>query len=254
MKRILLVFLICFLILPILGCESRSYLETPTEQPKTEVILNERQKTILAEQGLPTEYEQLPGHQQRAIVAIEEMLLYAEDKYGQPFSYAGYAPAGPMEPEQLQAYPSNGFMERDCFTVIRKKGQFQDDFLTVAVKPYFTSYLCDHFQKFLPDTEMKLYARITKTTLTEIPTEETNLDGKVAGAIYIFLDGETCSIEKANDFQAQVIDFLYEHQLYGMVDVVLLKAGKLDYLSEFNFIDYFGSDSCDSRQSISIQR
>ncbi len=49
---------------------------------QSDVLLNERQKEILVARGLPTEYDELTSSQKKVIVAIEEMLVHAENKYG----------------------------------------------------------------------------------------------------------------------------------------------------------------------------
>lgn len=253
-KKSMLYLMTAFLILlaELCGCSTQ---RVDTSKPiKPEIALNERQKNILAEQDLPTEYEQLPSHQKRAIVAIEEMLTYAEDKYGMPFCYAGYAEAGPMEKENLQAYPADGFMAVDCFTITKTADGYEDDFLNVAAVPAFTDYLTRQFQAFLPDAEMQIYPNITNTTLQEVPHKDTVFDGKVSSSLYIFLDGATCTQADFDAFQTQCAAFMQEHELYGFAKIVLLKPETLIYVSRFNYTDYFSEETCDRMETISVQR
>ncbi len=242
---------LCLLLLGLCGCAS-SRTESHENQ-KPEVTLSQRQKNILAEQGLPTEYDALPPHQQRAIVAIEEMLLYAEDKYDLPFSYAGYTEAGPMEKEHMRAYPTSGYMATDSFTITKTEAGYEDDFIAVATAPHFAAYICENLEVFLPNTEVKVYAEITNTSLTEVPAGETDFDGNVAGILWIFVDGAACSEENLEAFQTQVADFLHEHELCGMAEVILLKEGQLANLSAFNFTDYLSPEHYDSRETLYIK-
>lgn len=247
-----LIAALLILIIGICGCAANH--ADPTDEKEPEVTLSERQKDILAEQGLPTEYDALRPHQQRAIVAIEEMLLYAEDKYDLPFSYAGYTEAGPMEKEHMRAYPTSGHMAVDSFTITKTEARYEDDFVAVASSPYFASYVRENLKSFLPNSEVKVYAEITDTSLTEVPTAETVFDDKVASSLCIFVDGATCTVEDFESFKLQYADFMRQHRLYGMTQVILLKEGNLIYLSEFNYTDYLSADYFDSRDTISIQR
>lgn len=253
MKKSAVFFLLTTLcLLGICGCAANHTNSPDTQEP--EVTLSERQKSILSEQGLPLEYTELPPHQQRAIVAVEEMLSYAEDKYDMSFSYAGYTAAGPMEKEHMNAYPTAGHKEVDCFTITKTGEGYEDDFIAVATAPYFASYIHKSIQPFLPDTGIKVYAHITRASLSEVPTEETCFDGKIGSALYVFVDGESCPLENMEQFQAQLEAFLYEHELYGSVEVTLLKERNFLHLSKFNFADYFSSDCYDSRETIYIRR
>lgn len=247
-----LITALIILVIGVCGCTMNHTDLQNNKEP--EVTLSERQKNILSEQGLPTEYAQLSPHQQRAIVAMEEMLLYAEEKYDMPFSYAGYTAAGSMEKEHMQAYPTSGHMETDTFTITKTKDGYEDDFLSVAATPYFTSYLTEQFKAFLPETDIKVYGKITKTSLQEMPAEDTVFDGKVSSSLCIFVDGATCSEESFETFKTQYVDFMREHQLYGMAEVVLLKEGNLVYLSRYNYMDYLSQTYYESRDTVSIQR
>ena len=240
------------LVIGVCGCMKKQTDDQSNNESK--VTLSERQKNILAEQGLPTEYDALPAHQQRAIVAIEEMLSYAEDKYDMAFSYAGYAEAGPMEEEHMRAYPSSGHMAVDSFTITKTENGYEDDYIRVAAVPCFTEYLTGQLKAFLPEVEIQVYGKITKTTLAEIPTAETDFDGKVSSSLCVFVDGATCTPEEFETFKAQYADFMQEHQLYGMAEVVLLKEGKLVYLSRYNYTDYLSEEVCYSRDTVSVQR
>ena len=76
---------------------------------KTKVVLNDRQKEILAKQGLPTDYYELTSAQQGAITAIEDLLVYLEETHNEEFtSHGRYWPPRSGDPEHIDAYCSNG--------------------------------------------------------------------------------------------------------------------------------------------------
>ena len=92
MKRNVGFGLIVSLIILMMGvCGSTMNNSDLPSNTESKVFLTQRQKDILTEQGLSTEYTELSASQQKAIVAIEEMLSYAEKKYKTSFSYAGYS-------------------------------------------------------------------------------------------------------------------------------------------------------------------
>ena len=218
--------IVCSLILMIgvCGCTmNNSDLPSNTE---SEVSLNQRQKDILTEQGLSTEYMELSASQQKAIVAIEEMLVYVETKYNTSFSYAGYSAQSSLEKEHMRAFPTSGDMETDSFTITKTETGYEDDYINVAANEIYVAYLCDGIKTILPDTEIKVFAEITKTSLDEVPTVDTDLQGKVESSLWIFIDGATFSGQDLTEFKASFNDYLTEHQLYGMVQIILLTDGK----------------------------
>lgn len=52
--------------------------------------LNERQKKIMEQEGLSTDFDQLSQRQQEAAIKIEMLMTYLEDKYDKEFVYEGY--------------------------------------------------------------------------------------------------------------------------------------------------------------------
>ena len=117
---------------------------------KSELVLNERQKEILEEAGLSTNPEELTSSQKRAIVAIDEMLCEVENKYNISFSYSGYIAPGPLENEQLIAYPADGNEEEDSFTVTRTKVDgkysYEDEYVNVVAKRRYMTYILEYCQ------------------------------------------------------------------------------------------------------------
>ncbi len=74
--------------------------KAPEAPVHTDPVLNERQKDILESKNLPTDYDQLSVSQQNAILAIEALLQYAENKYpDETFTFTGeYTPNPEWKP------------------------------------------------------------------------------------------------------------------------------------------------------------
>ncbi|WP_040214971.1 hypothetical protein [Clostridium polynesiense] len=113
-------------VLVLSGCDSiikeiGEAFSRPSEREKVEIVLTERQKQILYDSGLSTDYDSLLQSQKSAIIAIEEMLQAVEKKYGMEFAYSGYTDATPLENETLWAYPKGGDPSTDSFSVQRSE-------------------------------------------------------------------------------------------------------------------------------------
>ncbi len=97
------------------------------------IELNERQKTICEDLGLPTSYDELTPGQKVNIVRIEQLLSYLDTKYGTTFHYVGYyQPTFNMD-EKLEAY-SDAFNEYEFTTLeISKDSTYTDNYpFTIA--------------------------------------------------------------------------------------------------------------------------
>lgn len=116
------------------------------------------------------------------------------------------------------------------------------------------SYVCDGIKTILPDTEIKVFAEITKTSLAEVPTVDTELQGKVESSLWIFIDGATFSGQDLNEFKAIFNDYLIEHQLYGMIQLVLLKDGKIVYPTKYNYTDYLSEEQYIVREMLYVNK
>lgn len=237
--RLGIISMVAFLMIGVCGCTMKQA-ELP-QNTESGYALNERQKSILEEMELPTEYEELLPSQKRAIVAIEEMLQYAEDKYGISFSYRGYiAPSvfSPLEVERTHAYPTSGDRDRDWFTIKKTDDGYEDDYIERASCEGYASYVRDGLKEIYPDVEIKVFAEVTNTTLTEVPTDDTNYDGKVVAGLSIFVDDGSQVEENISIFKEKFVAFMNEHELYGMADVIFLYEGNIEDIAYYNYTDY----------------
>ena len=246
-----LIVSLLILMMGVCGCTmNNSDLPNNTE---SEVSLSQRQKDILAEQGLSTEYTELSASQQKAIVAIEEMLVYVE-KYNTSFSYAGYSTQSSLEKEHMRAFPTSGDKETDSFTITKTDAGYEDDYINVAANAIYVAYVYDGIKTILPDTEIKVFAEITKTSLVEVPTVDTDLQGKVESSLWIFIDDATFSGHDLTEFKAKFNDYLTEHQLYGMAQLVLLNDGKIAYPTKYNYTDYLSEEHYVVREILYVNK
>lgn len=246
--------IVCLLIMVIglCGCTmNNSDLQSNTEM---EVSLNQRQIDILIEQGLSTDYAELSDSQKKAIVTIEEMLVYVETKYNTSFSYAGYSTQSSLEKEHMRAFPTSGDMETDSFTITRTETGYEDDYINVAANAIYVAYVSDGIKTILPDTEIKVFAEITKTSLDEVPTVNTDLQGKVESSLWIFIDGATFDGQDLMEFKVSFNDYLTEHQLYGITQIILLKEGIIAYPTKYNYTDYLSEEYYSVRETLYVNK
>lgn len=240
------------LIVGVSGCAmNNSELSKATEEV---TLLNERQKSILAEQGLATNYDGLTASQQEAIVAIEEMLQYAENKYDMNFSYAGYVTESSLEKEHMRAYPASGDKAVDCFTITKTSDGYTDDYISVAANQNFCIYVCDGVKGLSYGIDVKVFAEITSTSLKEIPSVGDAFDGNIEGSLWIFIDETSLSGDKWSDFVAEFKEWMEGHSLYGVVQMILLKENNIKYITRYNYVDYLSEEYYKSREVIYINK
>lgn len=250
MENVVKIVSLIIFMMGVCGCtKNNSDLPSNTE---SEVSLTQRQTDILTEQGLSTEYTELSASQQKAIVAIEEMLSYAEKKYNTSFSYAGYIAQSSLEKEHMRAFTTSGEKETDSFTITKTDAGYEDDYVNVAANAIYVAYVCDGIKAILPNTEIKVFAEITKTSLVEVPTVDTDLQGKVESSLWVFIDSTTFGVQDLSKFKTDFNEYLIEHQLYGIAQLILLKDGKIAYLTKYNYTDYLSEEHYAARETLYV--
>ncbi len=222
-----------------------------TLKSKPEIVLNERQKEILEEVGLPTDAEKLDSSQQEAIIAIDEMLTEIEKKYNTSFSYAGYIAPGPLEHEELIAYPTEG-SSGDTFSVtrIKRNGKYvyEDEYVNDVIEPIFEEYVLKYCEGELGEENVKVYSMVTNIKggdsiianikKGEIPLKEENIDFNISGYSCIFVDGEKITEEVYDSFVSNYKEWMTEHEIGHSSQFILLKAGNIENINEYNYTDY----------------
>lgn len=148
-SRISVVLLIT-LVLILTGCKSVDLGKKKTED---RVELSERQISILQRENLPADYEKLTDSQKKSIMAMEELLVYLEDKYDVSFSYVAYYNATVLEPEHLSARAENGD-KGDIVTVTRKYSDegdvsISDNYPSIAAKVIYRPFINEKMDEMI---------------------------------------------------------------------------------------------------------
>ena len=196
MKHIIIYLLLSLLLLT--GCNTEK--------------LNERQKEILAKEGLSTNYDELEYYQKVIIERIEKALVYIEDKYNIPFEYDFYSTGDilfDVNPA-LYVYPKDNKVEGFLVEIEITKEGYQDNYLDVYSKWPLEEYLIQNIQPLCPNAKMKLILD-SYTKLDEIPTDYTKFDGNVSGFALLFIDSSTCT-----NVCAFMISFILEKAIFGI--------------------------------------
>ena len=209
-----------------------------------EVVLNERQKGILSEEGLPTEYGELRGQQQDAIVAIEELLKHLEGKYGIGFTYAGYVPSAPLDGEHLVAYPTGGDKVLDLFEAYRVDGEITDDYITVVIRPIYNDIVEDFVSRFFDKRDFKVFTEIGHTEIKELPVDPANLSSKIRAGTWIYIDSANIDKSTFDEFVNRFSNWMEENQFYGSGDLIYFEENATKYLSPYNHMDSLDTEKC----------
>ena len=109
-----------------------------TTSVKSEYILNDRQKSILRKEGLPTDYDSLSLTQKVSIEAIEDMFTYLDMMYpDEQFEFSGYVAQSPLESEQLIVFSQYGkvTVHRD---ISGDSFEYNDDFKEIKAADMYS--------------------------------------------------------------------------------------------------------------------
>ena len=240
-----------FIIIGIMACSCEMKKNNSDEskditlKSKPEIVLNESQKEILEEVGLPTDAEELDSSQQEAIIAIDEMLTEIEKKYNTSFSYAGYIAPGPLEHEQLIAYPTEG-SSRDTFTVTRGKENgkyvYEDEYANVLAEHVYTSYILKYCQTQVGEENVKIYSIITGIKEKKTQFQEKDIANNISGESCVFVDGGRVTEEDYNEFLLNYKQWIKEQGINDDTEFILLKEGLIDEVNGYSYTDYLSAE------------
>ena len=221
-----------------------------TLKSKPELVLNERQKEILEEVGLPTDAEKLDSSQQEAIIAIDEMLTAVEKKYNRSFSYSGYVEQGPLESEYLMAYPSDGNPRTDSFEVRKTDNGYEDDYMNVAIRDDYAKYVEEIITSNLHNEHIRVFTEIYTTELTSVPENKQDYKGKVSSwkAVFLYLTDN----DEIPKYVQSIQEILKNENLKYDCEVIFLKEDVIDKLTEYNYEDYLSSDYYVQKEAVEV--
>lgn len=206
--------------------------------------LNERQKKILEQMELPTEYEELNYKQQHAIRRIEIMLRYLEYKYNMEFSYAGYVPAGLMESEHLTAYPTaDGTGDGANFVTVKPDGKtFKDNYASKEICEYYES-LCTAFVKDYFQSEQAVFIDFHFSTslndISEVTDEKFHY--KASTETLVFVSDTICDEEQIRKFAEAMKSWFEEHEIISNSRISLIRDD-VTKITRDKFSDYYSNE------------
>lgn len=231
------------------GCQQKT---SHVSQTSENIKLNSRQKNILSKEGLSTNYDELTASQKSAIISIESMLSYLEDKYDTEFVYVAYSGKSPTENEELTAYPLKN--EAYLCKVTHTKDGYADNYVLVAATEMYEFYLTSQIQNLIPGQNIRVFADLTETTLNQVPETASELENTTEAAVWIFLDGSSFKQTEFNDFVNKTKNCLYQHKLFSTVQFVLLQKDRIKNLTKYNFEDFLSDEYIIEMQTIYIKK
>ena len=244
MKRCAIWLALITLIMGVCGCTMDH--TQATENTTDQVVLNDRQREILAVEGLPVEYDALTDRQQRGIVAIEEMLTAVEAKYGMGFVYVTYSDGEILDNELLTVYPENGDPETDTFTVSRIMEDdgyvYSDGYAAMVAVPLFEAFVQEYAESQLGAGNVKVYGVVFNADYETLPQSVADIPNQVDGDCWIFIDGANVTADQYSTFAQAFDTWMKENGISGTAQLILLQPDVLKYLSQFNYTDYLSSD------------
>lgn len=256
--RALAALLALILLMGVCGCTMNPNEIVPdvnkeTQAPENKVVLTERQKKILADEGLPQEYSELTTRQQKSITDIEQMLQAVESKYGKTFLYINYTAEKELESGELTAYPENGNAAIDAFTVKREAdNSFSDTYMCVLARPAFEEYLSAYAAETAGTDRIRVYSKVLETSLSQDSAMPEDFANKLTADSWIFVDGASVTEEAFASFTTNVTQWLQEQGLYGSAYFILLKEDHLMLLTKYNYTDYLTGDWVVARQFCNV--
>lgn len=202
---------------------------TPEE---VDVVLTQRQKDILEQMQLPKDYDELTAIQKSAIMAIEDMLSYLENKYNDTFSYTGYYETSSAAEEHLTAECSVG--EVTVFrSYIDGEYTYSDNYKVISSGPRYSEAISDYIGKSFSSGTYKVFA-----VVNSLDDSEKDLLRAASATIYVFFDHSV--IESTYEgFVYRYSEWLREQsgQHATVTKFFLLRDDGLDDIYDFNYED-----------------
>ena len=255
-QRLIPAFLVTILLIGSCGCNYETGANSEKKNPQNtggDIVLSERQTQILLEQGLPTEYDELGKTQQAAIVAIEKLLNYLDEKYMIDFSYLGYNPAGVLENEELAAYPTDGDKLLDVVKVtVNSKCEIEDNYMDIATRSVYNSVVIGYIKQTYGEKEFFVHTSINTSRIDHLPIKAEDVSGNVGASCLVFFDTESTDESKFEEFALSFKDWMKDNKYYGSHQLFLLESGLVKYLSDYNYSDYFRAGKCIRRINCTI--
>lgn len=217
---------------------------TTTQKEDDLTNLTDRQKKILEQMELPTEYEQLNYTQQHAIKRIEIMLRYLEEKYEMEFSYAGYVPAGAMESEHLTAYPTaDGTGDGANFITVKPYGEtFKDNYSDKEIREYYEGLVTSFVREYFNSEQTKVIVYGFSTSLKQInEISDDCFRYKISTSTLVFVSDAICDEMQMRDFAKAMKLWFEKHEIISDSRVSLIRENNVGNITRENIADYYSN-------------
>lgn len=226
-----------------------------SSQSEERKVMTERQKKILSDAGLPQDEAALTDSQRQAVFAIEEMLTYLEDSYGETFLYKGYVPESDADQETLFAVAQNDTYERTV-TVTR----FEENGKRVMKDNYQALQLEEEYQKaveaHLKDTVVgdKVLVQVRVDELVDAG-DDASVIAKAGAYTSIYV--ENCFSDEAafSKFIQEYADWMLSENCVrpAGISFTAIPAAEFKKLNRFNVADQLYSGTIVYRAECSIR-
>lgn len=231
-KKMLAAVLVWVCITAAAGCSMTENTDSGSSKGdgKVKIELTQRQQELLQEKGLPTEYDKLTDIQKNAIVSIEAMLVYLEDKYQEEFCYLSYTAAGLSDKEHLEAYPASG-TPSETVNVYRtyknREYQYSDDYGALKLKPLYENQVRSFAAQTFPENGLKVFCDMKAQGQSEkmpIP-EEDKVMQTVSAVTYVFISENVCTKEQLDSFTEVCVQWM-KNQCSGKAAQICLRLAE----------------------------
>lgn len=240
MRKKSALFLICCFIICLVGCGEK--IKTEHSQKNSQVELTSRQKKILKEAGLSTNYDDLLSSQRIAIKRIEELYKYLDSEYDEEFIYEGCIAPNSLQDEQLIVYPQ-GLTESDIVTVtvskIDDKEIITDDYLNLLLRDDYESYIKNIIVKLVNSENVKVYSEITEVK----DKNNSEYDNNVSAMNKIFILSTDDNKEMLDKLNKKYKESLESHKLYSVNKFYIMEENAFEKITKYNYEEYLNDDN-----------
>ena len=184
-------------------------------------------------QKIATCFEDKSGH---AIVAMEELFEYLDQKYEEEFEYAGYIAESPLDTEQLMVQVVGG-TSLDIVSVYRENGVITDDYANLLVKEPYEAAINEFFEQYEGGIESKTFSAINFVN-GDVNTK--NLLSIINASSGIYIPESKFNIKEL-DVIAHKFGKWYVEQADGMRTVktiIILEDQEYKELNKFNAFEH----------------
>ena len=214
MRKKSALFLICCFIICLVGCGVK--IKTEHSQKNSQVELTSRQKKILKEAGLSTNYDDLLSSQRIAPNSLQD--------------------------EQLIVYPQ-GLTESDIVTVtvskIDDKEIITDDYLNLLLRDDYESYIKNIIVKIVNSENVKVYSEITEVK----DKNNSKYDNNVSAMNKIFILNTDDNKEMLDKLNKKYKESLESHKLYSVNKFYIMEENAFEKITKYNYDEYLNDDN-----------